>query len=91
MTGNFLGQLMGADGKPIQIDGLWALMNGNGTNSDANGVYFTAGLNGEQDGLFGVLRAVPEPATWAMMLLGFGAIGLTMRRRPKDPRLPQLA
>jgi hypothetical protein len=25
--------------------------------------------------------AVPEPATWAMMLLGFGAIGLTMRRK----------
>jgi hypothetical protein len=25
--------------------------------------------------------AVPEPATWAMMLLGFGAIGFTMRRR----------
>ena len=27
------------------------------------------------------LVAVPEPATWAMMLLGFGAIGATMRRR----------
>ena len=25
--------------------------------------------------------AVPEPATWAMMLLGFGAIGLAARRR----------
>lgn len=25
--------------------------------------------------------AVPEPATWAMMLLGFGAIGFAMRRR----------
>jgi hypothetical protein len=25
--------------------------------------------------------AVPEPASWAMMLLGFGAIGLTVRRR----------
>jgi hypothetical protein len=25
--------------------------------------------------------AVPEPATWALMLLGFGAIGLTLRRR----------
>jgi hypothetical protein len=24
---------------------------------------------------------VPEPATWTMMLLGFGAIGFAMRRR----------
>ncbi|QGN56545.1 PEPxxWA-CTERM sorting domain-containing protein [Novosphingobium sp. Gsoil 351] len=27
------------------------------------------------------LAAVPEPATWAMMLLGFGMIGFGMRRR----------
>lgn len=28
-----------------------------------------------------VTPAVPEPATWAMMLLGFGAIGVSLRRR----------
>ena len=27
------------------------------------------------------LLAVPEPATWAMMIFGFGAVGLAMRRR----------
>ena len=27
------------------------------------------------------IRAVPEPATWMMMILGFGAIGFGMRRR----------
>ena len=27
--------------------------------------------------------AVPEPATWAMMLFGFGAVGSVMRFRPK--------
>jgi len=32
------------------------------------------------------VAAVPEPATWAMMLLGFGAIGFTMRRRKDLPR-----
>ena len=34
--------------------------------------------------------AVPEPATWGMMLLGFGAIGFSMRRRRKT-YLPQVA
>jgi hypothetical protein len=29
----------------------------------------------------GFLVAVPEPASWAMMLLGFAAIGLSVRRR----------
>lgn len=26
---------------------------------------------------------VPEPATWALMLVGFGAVGLAARRRPR--------
>lgn len=30
--------------------------------------------------------AVPEPTTWAMMLIGFGAIGSTMRRRATTVR-----
>ena len=30
-----------------------------------------------------VAGAVPEPATWAMMLVGFGGIGFAMRRRSK--------
>ncbi|MBB3346054.1 PEPxxWA-CTERM sorting domain-containing protein [Sphingomonas sp. BK069] len=30
---------------------------------------------------FSVERAVPEPATWMMMILGFGVIGYAMRRR----------
>jgi hypothetical protein len=34
--------------------------------------------------------AVPEPATWAMMLLGFGGIGFAMRKKKKTA-LPQFA
>jgi hypothetical protein len=34
-----------------------------------------------------VAAAVPEPATWAMMLVGFGAIGGTMRARRTRPTL----
>lgn len=30
-----------------------------------------------------VSGAVPEPASWAMMLMGFGAIGYAFRRRPR--------
>src|SRR5262249_25407008 len=58
-TGKFLGQLKDPDGQPIQIDGLWALKVGNGgAGGDANTVYFTAGLDHEQHGLFGSLAAV---------------------------------
>jgi hypothetical protein len=31
-----------------------------------------------------IQTAVPEPSTWAMMIMGFGAVGLVMRRRRKD-------
>lgn len=36
---------------------------------------------------FAAPAAVPEPATWAMMLLGFGAIGFAMRRKAKASAL----
>lgn len=31
----------------------------------------------------GFAGAVPEPSTWAIMILGFGAVGFAMRRRSK--------
>ena len=34
---------------------------------------------------------VPEPRTWAMMLLGFGAVGFSMRRRRRTDNLLQAA
>jgi len=35
---------------------------------------------------------VPEPGTWALMLLGFAGVGMTLRsRRRKDARLAQIA
>ncbi len=33
------------------------------------------------DNLRAVTAAVPEPLTWQMMILGFGAVGATLRRR----------
>src|SRR5262249_7151670 len=67
-TGEFqaVGQLHSASGKPIIIDGLWALQFGHGTNSSsANGttntLFFTAGPDEEGHGLFGSLVNVPPP------------------------------
>lgn len=37
-----------------------------------------------------LLRAVPEPSTWLMMLLGFGAISYSMRRQRRE-KIAQLA
>jgi hypothetical protein len=48
------------------------------------------GTVGSYVGNFNVAQAVPEAATWAMMLLGFGGMGLVIRRRRK-PVLAQLA
>jgi uncharacterized protein (TIGR03118 family) len=62
-TGASLGTLNGADGKPIQIDGLWALKVGNGgSGGGANTVYFTAGPDHETHGLFGSLTPVAPAA-----------------------------
>jgi uncharacterized protein (TIGR03118 family) len=53
--GNFLGQLRDTNGKPISIDGLWTLTLGGGAKSSQDTMYFTAGPNGETDGLFGTI------------------------------------
>jgi PEP-CTERM motif len=34
---------------------------------------------------------VPEPSTWAMMMLGFGAVGYGLRRRRREGLLAQVA
>ena len=53
--GNFRGQLSAPDGKPIEIEGLWSLTFGGAAKSDPDVLYFTAGPNGETDGLFGTI------------------------------------
>jgi uncharacterized protein (TIGR03118 family) len=54
--GKFIGQLTNKDKKTIEIEGLWALSFPPATSSiDPNRLYFTAGPDDEEDGLFGYL------------------------------------
>jgi uncharacterized protein (TIGR03118 family) len=57
--GRFRGELRGANGKLLTIDGLWGLTFGNGTQSGVTDtLYFSAGPSGESHGLFGSLQPV---------------------------------
>jgi len=58
-SGKFEGTILDANGANLSIDGLWALsFAGNSSkNGSATELYFTAGPNGENDGVFGKLTA----------------------------------
>jgi uncharacterized protein (TIGR03118 family) len=87
LTGTFRGRLLGLDGKPLVLGDLWALTVGNnGLAGSREKIYFTAGLSNEAHGLFGSLTAVPEPASWLLMILGFGVTGVVLRTRPRTPQ-----
>jgi uncharacterized protein (TIGR03118 family) len=69
-TGKFDGLLEDASGKPLAINGIWALSPGNvsPTNNDPAGapaaeIYFTAGPDHGSGGLFGYLPAVSTELT----------------------------
>jgi hypothetical protein len=50
-----------------------------------NGSGYALGLIAEDGTQSQIIGGVPEPATWAMMLLGLGAVGAAMRRgRDRD-------
>lgn len=77
----FEGQLLDVNGNPIFIDGLWDLSFGNGANGGLkNSLYFTAGLNDEEDGLVGFLH-VPEPFTLSVFGAGLAGMMVVRRRR----------
>ena len=77
---------------PSFLDGTgstFSLVNGGRVtffNQSSNGLYrvntFSPGSSNFVNATSSLVAPVPEPATWAMMLFGFGAIGFAMRRRP---------
>jgi uncharacterized protein (TIGR03118 family) len=58
--GRFDGTLKGTNRRPLTIDGLWTLTLGGGAKSNPDTLYFTAGPNGETDGLFGTITPVGD-------------------------------
>jgi uncharacterized protein (TIGR03118 family) len=54
-NGEFEGTLRGASGRPITIDGLWALRFGNGVTGTPRTLIFSAGPNDEAHGLMGFI------------------------------------
>jgi uncharacterized protein (TIGR03118 family) len=63
--------------------GLWDLTFGNGgSGGSPNVLYFTDGINGEKDGLFGAISAVPEPS--GLLLLVAPALAFVAIRRRRS-------
>jgi uncharacterized protein (TIGR03118 family) len=63
-TGAFQGTLLDESGAEIEIDELWALVNGNGGNGgDPNTIYFSAGTAEEIHGLLGSIKPTTASAT----------------------------
>ena len=57
-SGALLGQLKNSKGLIITINGLWGLAFGNGQIAGpTNSLFFTAGINDEADGLFGMIQS----------------------------------
>jgi uncharacterized protein (TIGR03118 family) len=61
-TGKFLGRVTDANGVPVAFERLWGITFGNGTTGGRNVLFFAAGINNEQNGLFGSVRPAAIPA-----------------------------
>jgi uncharacterized protein (TIGR03118 family) len=85
-TGAFIGTIPIDPGLGNTAGGLWDLTFGGGGSGSPTTLFFTDGINGENDGLFGAIQSIPEPSTWALMLAGFVGLGLlAAARRRRSP------
>jgi len=77
---------------------LFTILNGTGRFDGASGTLEAAGLADARTRpthvaiafIGNVVTAVPEPASWGLMILGFGAIGVIVRR-PRGRLIQQIA
>jgi uncharacterized protein (TIGR03118 family) len=85
VSGIFEGTIPIDVGSGNMSGGLWALAFGiGGNNGSPNTLYFTDGINGETDGLFGAITPTPIPAALPLFATGLGAVMLLgWRRRRK--------
>jgi uncharacterized protein (TIGR03118 family) len=59
LTGKFIGNMLDSGSAVVNIDGLWALVFGNGgASGPGSTLFFTAGPDNETNGLFGTLTPV---------------------------------
>ena len=75
-TGALLGSLTDSSNNPIANPGLWGIV-GFRTASEVRSqrsLFHAAGINGEQDGLFGSISTAPEPGTLALMGIACGGL-----------------
>ena len=81
VTGAFAGIVSTAAGTPIVNSGVWGIsFHAAGGGFDPNTLYFSAGINGEADGLFGAIQFTPEPATFSL-IVSIAVVGFGFRRR----------
>jgi uncharacterized protein (TIGR03118 family) len=70
-----MGALRGVDDKPIVIGDLWTIKPGNnGAAGSSGNIFFSAGVQGEAQGLFGSLSPIPDSDRFAVSIAGSHAM-----------------
>lgn len=88
LTGAYAGTVGDSSGKALTIDGLWGLSFGNGAfGQGKDTLFFNAGIDGESNGLFGGINAVPEPGELGLMACGIAALVAIQVRRSRLNRV----
>jgi hypothetical protein len=81
LGGTALADIQGAAGSIFIVGFTNATTNAMNTYNSNTGVYTNGGQDHHPTLTLGTAGAVPEPATWAMMITGFGMAGVSLRRR----------